>query len=52
MAFMDTVRGGSVGWVVALVVLVLCILLMFLGKELTSFQALGLIAAMAVARLL
>lgn len=52
MAFIETVRGYGIGWVVALIVLIICVILMFLGTPLTPFQVLGLIAALAVARLL
>lgn len=52
MAFIETVRGYGIGWVVALIVLIICVILMFLGAPLTPFQVLGLMAALAVARLL
>lgn len=47
-----TIRGWGVGFIVALIVLIICVILMFLGAPLTPFQVLGLMAALAVARLL
>lgn len=52
MPFIETVRGYGIGWVVALIILILCVILMFLGAPLTPFQVLGLIAALALSRLL
>lgn len=52
MAFMDTVRGYGIGWVIALLVLIICVVLAFLGTTLTPFQVLLLIAALALAILL
>lgn len=52
MAFIETLQGYGIGWVIALIVLILCVVLMFLGAPLTPFQVLGLIAALALSRLL
>lgn len=52
MAFVETIRGYGIGWIIALIILILCIILMFLGAPLTPFQVLGLIAALALSRLL
>lgn len=47
------IKAWGVGWVIAFVVLIICILLwFFLDKPLTGPQILGLIAALAVARML
>jgi hypothetical protein len=47
------VRAWGIGWLVALVVLIICILLgFFLDKPLTNAQVLALIGALALARLL
>jgi nicotinamide riboside transporter PnuC len=42
----------SVGWLIALLVLIVCIVLLVVGKPLTAFVALILIGALALARLL
>jgi len=44
--------GSTIGWVIALVVLILCLVLWFIGRPVTPNEVLGLIAALAVARLL
>lgn len=51
-----TIRGyefgaGTVGWLIALVVLILCAVLWFIGKQLTGPEVLGLIALLAASRL-
>ncbi len=54
MAITFTGPGGgawSLGAVIALVVLVLCIVLMFIGHGLSTFEVLALLAALALARL-
>jgi len=43
--------GSTVGWIIALVVLVVCIVLWINGRPLTPNEVLGLIAALAVCRL-
>ena len=50
---MDTVKSWGLGYLIALVVLIVCILLgFFLDKPLTNAQVLALIGALALARLL
>lgn len=39
------------GWLIALIVLILCVVLWFIGKPLTDGQVLLLIASLALARL-
>jgi hypothetical protein len=41
----------GLGWLVALIVLILCIFLWFIGKPLSPAEVLGLIGALAFARL-
>ena len=48
----STVKSWGIGWLLALVVLILCIVLWFLGSTLSAPQVLGLIAVLALARLL
>lgn len=52
MAFMDTVRGGSIGWIVALLVLVVAIVLLVIGMVTPPQTILLLIAGLALSRLL
>jgi hypothetical protein len=47
-----TIRGWGLGWFIALIVLILCVVLWFMGTTLSAPQVLGLIAALALARLL
>lgn len=44
--------NGSIGWLIALLVLIVCVVLWFLGKPLTSGEVLLLIGALALSRLL
>lgn len=46
------VNGVGLGWLVALLVLIICIVLMLIGHALTATIVFGLIAAVALARLL
>jgi hypothetical protein len=47
------VKAWGVGWLIALIVFIICILLgFFLDKPLSNPQILGLIGALALARLL
>ena len=50
--FIATVRGLGLGWIVALLVLFICIMLAILGVALTPALVLGLIGALALSRLL
>ncbi|HYY57904.1 MAG TPA: hypothetical protein VE842_11275 [Pyrinomonadaceae bacterium] len=52
MRFGTYTTPGTVGWIIALIVLILCVVLWFIGRPLTDAQTLGLIGAVALARLL
>jgi len=41
----------GLGWLIALIVLVLCVVLWFIGRPLSSTEALTLIGVLALARL-
>lgn len=47
----NTQVAFSIGGIIALVVLILCIVLWFIGHGLSDTEVLGLIAALALARL-
>jgi len=47
-----TLGTGSIGWIIALIVLILCVVLWFICRPLSGNEALGLIALVALARLL
>ena len=49
--YMASPRGG-IGFGIAFIVLVICIILAFIGQVLTPLEVLGLIGALALARLL
>jgi hypothetical protein len=49
---METVRGWGLGYLIAFIVLILCIIAWFIGKPLTGPEILGLIGALALSRLL
>lgn len=46
------IQGWNLGYLIALVILVLCVVLWFMGSTLSASQVLFLIAALALARLL
>lgn len=52
MPIVETVRGWGLGWIIALVVLIICVVLAFIGHGLTGSEALLLIGALALAILL
>lgn len=52
MQIETTVKAWGIGWVIALVVLIVCVILWLLDRPLTGPQILCLIAALALARLL
>lgn len=47
-----TFGSGSIGWLIALLVLVVCVVMYFVGRPLTPNEVLGLIGALALSRLL
>ena len=47
----ETVKGWGIGGLIAVIVLVVCIVLMIIDKPLSPFMVLGMIAALALARL-
>lgn len=47
-----TVKSWNLGWILALVVLLLCAVAWFNGATLSAWQALALITMLALARLL
>lgn len=48
---METVRSWGLGWLIALLVLVVCVVLLVIGKALDTTTVLVMIAALALARL-
>ena len=48
--YFDSPRGG-IGWILALVVLILCIVIAVVGGPLTTTVILGLIGALALSRI-
>lgn len=46
-----TIQTIGVGGIIAVVVLIVCVVLLIIGQALTPVEILGLIAALAVARL-
>lgn len=44
--------SGTIGWLIALIVLILCIAAWFFGKTLSPNEVIGMIAMVALARLL
>lgn len=47
-----SVRGYGIGWIIALLVLIICVVLLVIGQALTPFVVLVLIALLALSRLL
>ena len=52
MSIEGTVKAWGIGWLIALLVLIICVVLWFIDKPLTSGEILGFIAVLALARLL
>jgi|GEM_PF-4512512 len=48
----ETVRGWGIGGLIAIVVLIVCIILIIIGKPLEPVMVLGMLAALALSRLL
>jgi len=47
----DTIKSWGLGSLIAIVVLIVCIVLMFIDKPLSPFAILGMLAALALSRL-